>query len=358
MEALRIIIKQSSANYRKEETIDNKMTYPLPPLSTLIGAIHNACNYKEYHPMDISIQGKFESMHREPYTDYCFLNSTMDDRGILVKMANESLLSKGFEKVATSKKQGSNMRTGFEIQVHNETLMKEYRDLKDLNDKIKDFKSQRIKKVENLIKKRKKRLSEKKKKFDKKSGEYKKIADREKEIKETEKIIKAKIKEFEENNYTKPISKFRSLTTSLKFYEILNNIELILHIRSDNNTLKDILDNIYSLKSIGRSEDFVEVIEAKLVTLIEDDDCDIESKYSAFLDYDSVMDEEIYTKSGNESQINGTKYYLNKDYKIIDGKRIFNKKKVIYTSEYAIGETSKNIFIDKDDDKEYIVNFL
>lgn len=36
--------------------------------------------------MDISIQGKFESMHKEPYTDYCFLNSTMDDRGILVKM--------------------------------------------------------------------------------------------------------------------------------------------------------------------------------------------------------------------------------------------------------------------------------
>lgn len=358
MEALRIIIKQSSANYRKEETIDNKMTYPLPPLSTLIGAIHNACNYKEYHPMDISIQGRFESMHREPYTDYCFLNSTKDCRGILVKMANESLLSKGFEKVATSKKKGSSMRTGFEIQVHNEDLMKEYRDLKDLNDKIKDFKSQRIKKVENLIKKRKKRLSEKKKKFDKKSEEYKKIADREKEIKEIEKIIKAKLKEFKENNYTKPFSKFRSLTTSLKFYEILNNIELILHIRSDNNTLKDILDNIYSLKSIGRSEDFVEVIEAKLVTLIEDDDCDIESKYSAFLDYDSVMDEEIYTKSGNENQINGTKYYLNKDYEIIDGKRIFNKKKVIYTSEYAIGETSKNIFIDKDDDKEYIVNFL
>ena len=43
MQALRIVIKQSSANYRREETLNNKMTYPLPPVSTIIGAIHNAC---------------------------------------------------------------------------------------------------------------------------------------------------------------------------------------------------------------------------------------------------------------------------------------------------------------------------
>ena len=151
MDALRIIIKQNSANYRKEEAMDNKMTYPLPPISTIIGAIHNACNYREYHPMDISIQGKYESMHKEAYTDYCFLNRTMDDRGILVKMANESMLSKGFEKVATSKKQGSDMRTGLEIQVHNAELLEEYRSLKNLNDKIKKFKDTRQKKYLNLI---------------------------------------------------------------------------------------------------------------------------------------------------------------------------------------------------------------
>ncbi|MGL6098594.1 MAG: CRISPR-associated protein Cas5, partial [Fusobacteriaceae bacterium] len=51
MRALRIIITQSKAHYRKEETVDNKMTYPLPPFSTVIGAIHRACNFKEYHPM-------------------------------------------------------------------------------------------------------------------------------------------------------------------------------------------------------------------------------------------------------------------------------------------------------------------
>ena len=47
MKAFRLIIKQTSANYRKPETIKNKMTYPLPPFSTVIGALHNACGYTE-----------------------------------------------------------------------------------------------------------------------------------------------------------------------------------------------------------------------------------------------------------------------------------------------------------------------
>ena len=45
MEALRIILKQSSANYRKAGTVDNKMTYPLTIPSTVIGALHNICGY-------------------------------------------------------------------------------------------------------------------------------------------------------------------------------------------------------------------------------------------------------------------------------------------------------------------------
>ena len=92
---LRLKLHQNKAHYRKEETVNNKMTYPLPTYSMIIGAIHNACNYKEYRPMDISIQGSYESIKREIYTDYCFLNSVMDDRGILVKLNNPKLLENG-----------------------------------------------------------------------------------------------------------------------------------------------------------------------------------------------------------------------------------------------------------------------
>ena len=93
-----MVIKQNSANYRREETVTNKQTYPLPPFSTMIGALHNACGFKSYQKMDLSIQGKFESMHKEMNEDKCFLNSLQDDRGILVKMKNNEFLSKAFEK--------------------------------------------------------------------------------------------------------------------------------------------------------------------------------------------------------------------------------------------------------------------
>ncbi|MBS4955682.1 MAG: CRISPR-associated protein Cas5 [Clostridium sp.] len=360
MKALRIVLTQSSANYRKEETIDNKMTYPLPPISTIIGALHNACGHKEYHPMDISIQGKFESMHKEAYTDYCFLNSVMDDRGILVKMKNSNLLSSAFDKVASAKKsQGNSFRKGITIQVHNEELLKEYRNLKDLKDSIDTYKNTEFKEKMDIIKKEKKQLAEQKKKLDKKSAEFLEVAEKEKDIKYKEKELKENLKLYETENYTIPISKFKSLTTSLKYYEILNSIELVIHVRSDEKTLNEIEENIYNLKSIGRSEDFVHVEEAKIVELIEDDDCEIISSYSAYLNYDDVKNEKVRFDNVEAARsVTGTKYYLNKSYEIKDGKRVFEKKKVFYASQYFIEETSENIFIDNESDKEYIVSFI
>ena len=61
---------------------------------------------------------------------------------------------------------------------------------------------------------------------------------------------------------------------------------------------------------------------------------------------------------------------LNKDYIIKDKKRIFNKKSVIYTSEYSIDEEATalddgifeqapSVLIDKiDDEKYYVVNLI
>lgn len=79
---LRIKLHQNKANYKKEETSENKMTYPLPPYSTIIGAIHNACNCKEYKDMDISIQGRFQSLGKEMYRDQAFLNKIEHDRNV------------------------------------------------------------------------------------------------------------------------------------------------------------------------------------------------------------------------------------------------------------------------------------
>ena len=359
MKALRLILTQNSANYKKEEIVNNKMTYPLPPISTIIGALHNICGYQEYKEMDISIQGKYESMHREPYTDYCFLNSLQDDRGILVKMRNADMLSNAFERVASAQKpQGNSFRMGKTIMVHNPVLLDEYRRLKDLNDEIETFNKDRLQEVFNLIKQRKKTLAGKKKQLDKKSQEYSLVIKREKEIKELENEIKNRRDQFKLENYTIPISRYRSLTTSLKYYEILDNITLVLHVHAADEVLQDILDNIYDLHSLGRSEDAVNIENAEIVDLMDDtNEEEIYSQYSAYLDYGLLEKEKIYPNLKN-NRISGTRYYLNKNYEIKDKKRVFNKKKVVYTSNYVIEECGENLYLDHYGNQTFIVNFL
>ncbi|MCI5510793.1 MAG: CRISPR-associated protein Cas5 [Oliverpabstia sp.] len=359
MRALRLIVHQNNANYKKEETVENKMTYPLPPVSTIIGALHSICGYQEYKEMDISIQGKYESMHREPYTDYCFLNSVQDDRGILVKMRNGSMLSNAFDKVATAKKtQGNSFRKGITIHVDDKELLEEYRTLKNLNDAIVDFKKNRIAPVMELIKKRKKNLAQKKKELIKKTQEYERVENREKEIKELEKEIKFRLEKFQCENYEIPISRYRSLTKSMKFYEILDGVTLVLHVRAEDKILEDIMEHIHDLKSIGRSEDTVSIENVEIVELKEKSrEGEIVSKYSAYIDCDMVKNERIYLRE-KMGRISGTKYYINKNYEIMDGKRIFSKKKVLYVSQYAADEFGDGLYVDEYEEEEFIVNFL
>lgn len=370
MKALRIHLKQTSANYRREETIENKMTYPLPPFSTVIGALHQAAHLKEYKHMEISIQGDYHSMSREPYTDYCFLNSTQDDRGILIKMCNENLLSKGYQRVGKAlKSQGNSFQNGITISVENEELLEEYRALRKLNEKIKLFKKGKFAQCMSAIKTRKATLAKKKKQLDKKSEAYLLVVKRENEIKESEQKLKEALKEYEMEHYQKPYSKFRTLTTSLKYYEILHGVELILHVKSDEETMKLILDNIYNLKSLGRSEDFVEVISAEMVELQERVDKEYSSVYHAYIDAELLKGEEaVYSKGKKGIPAQGTKYYLNKKYtKDEAGRRIFEKKKVVYLSNYSVDEDSellgKNVYIDTNslngtENTELIVNFM
>ena len=359
MKALRIKLHQTSANYRREETMENKMTYPLPPISTVIGALHAICGYTEYKPMDVSIQGKYASMHKKPYVDYCFLNSTMDDRGILVKMKNEAMLSNAFEKVAEAKKsQGNSFLKGITIQIHNQQLLEEYRELKALGAQIAEWKKNEYKQKLAEYKAEKEKAAAEKKKAEKGSQAYSEAAKHEKEIKEQEKEYKQKVALYEEEHYKKPVAKFRTLTKSLKYYEILDDIELVLHVRADEDVLNDIYENIYNLQALGRSEDFVHVEEAVMVELVQKQE-NVRSPFSAYLNYYDVINNNISIRAVSGKGISGTRYYLGKEYKKVDGKRIFEKKvPVVYASYFEIGETSNNVWIDQGTDKQYIVNFL
>ena len=65
MEVLKLKIFQKNANYRIKDSVLNRMTSPLPSFSMVVGAIHNACNWTDYHEMQICIQGQFDSMSND-----------------------------------------------------------------------------------------------------------------------------------------------------------------------------------------------------------------------------------------------------------------------------------------------------
>ena len=72
LKAIRLNIFQQMPNYRKPASFLIRETFPLPPYSSVIGMIHAACGFKEYHPMKISIQGKNAGEVSDLATMYTF----------------------------------------------------------------------------------------------------------------------------------------------------------------------------------------------------------------------------------------------------------------------------------------------
>ena len=78
MKTIRLKLYQNMVNYKKPTSFQLKETYPLPPYSTVIGMIHNACSFNEYHEMDISIGGTYFSKVNDLYTRYEFSCATYE----------------------------------------------------------------------------------------------------------------------------------------------------------------------------------------------------------------------------------------------------------------------------------------
>ncbi|WP_339065436.1 CRISPR-associated protein Cas5 [Fusobacterium polymorphum] len=341
MEVLRIVLKQSSANYRKAGTIDNKMSYPLPIPATIIGALHNACGYKDYHSMDISIQGNYEAISKDMYKNITILN-TVSDRGTLVKMVAPDTISNAYIEVAEAVDDNANFITEKNIKIKNKELLEEFKNLKLLKEKLDSEKKVKLEE------------------FKRKKEEFKAVKDELKKIRTEEKNYKEEFKKIEEESYTKPYSQFRSIVKKPMFYELLNNIFLILHIKSDEQTLKDIENNIFNLQSIGRSEDFVEVIECKMVELQEfDSEVKSSEGLTAYLNYNDFQAGKIFNLDVDGNTVkSGTKYYLDKSYQIIDSKREFKKVIALYSNYFSANKSSENVKLDEYEDIKLLVNFI
>ncbi|MNW30090.1 CRISPR-associated protein Cas5 [compost metagenome] len=72
MKVLRLSLYQQTACYKKPFAFKVAETYPLPPHSTVKGMLHALLEAKELIPMEISIQGTYDTLVTDYQTHYFF----------------------------------------------------------------------------------------------------------------------------------------------------------------------------------------------------------------------------------------------------------------------------------------------
>lgn len=356
MKAIRIEAYQNHANYKKEETSQNKMTYPLPPFSTVIGAIHNACRWENYHDMKVGILGNFSSLENRIYRDNIYLDNTKDDRGVLVKCVNNNLLTSSNEIVAIAKKRNCSFKKNIDIEILNKNLYDEWL---NIDKQIENLKTE-YKRIIYPISKRLEEIKNQKSKLDKKSDEFSHLMEEDKKLKKEKDAIQKEQKEKEKKLLDKK-SLFKTMNPSIRNMELLTQVNLIIYIIPDNDEdIDEILKNINKIVSIGRADDYVEIIDAKLIeleSLSNEKDYENNDNYCQYVDYDLIKRKKIGRDvQGKQKQEVGTVYYIPKNYSIIDNKRVFNRQKVVLVSGIYADSTIDNVFYDKE--KQKIINLF
>lgn len=350
MKVLKIDLIQKNANYHVPQSLDNRMTYPLPQLSTVIGAIHNACDWKTYHPMNIGIIGNYDSKQIELKKINYLLDMLKIDRAQVIKTEN-NMFNNFYLQICCKSIGGfgANFLNGDKTLYKNKNEWDNYLNLKN------DLSS--IQSQLNIIKNNLKELKKEKKQYKKTDKEFVILKNKELEVIEEQKELKNKqliIKEL--------INNYKSLQSGVCHYEILNEINLILYISANDDDLKYIEKHLYNFTSIGRSEDFINIISSEIIDLKENitEIYKNQHGYNSYIDVDLIKNGEIaFENTSQNENINTTIYRIDKEYCIKNGKRVFNKKKVAYVADYEIEESCDNVFIDDTEkNRVFIVNLL
>lgn len=77
MKVLKLKLFQESACYKKPFAYKVTETYPLPPYSTVSGMMHSLLGADSYVPMEISIQGDYESIFNSYNTMYFYKSNSV-----------------------------------------------------------------------------------------------------------------------------------------------------------------------------------------------------------------------------------------------------------------------------------------
>ena len=284
MKLLRLKLRQSKAHYRRIENIGSmRMTYPLPPLSTVIGALHYICKFDRYHEMNVSVQGNFDSINIDYYTHHHFLNSTMLDRGTLVKCVDENNSSAYTIVSECLKAQGSNHLKKENVKIFDERLLDEFIYMRE-NDK----KNTELLKYKSLVKS---------------IQSYEVVSS-------LELIIHIEAEEYVLNTIASNIDELVSLGRSEDFVEV-EECEFVETVELDDCEIKS---NYYSYV---KYEDIVE----ENVFMRTDDNANSSTVYSICKNYAKEKGKRVFNK---------VKVALCKDYEVYD------TNKVKYDGEYLI----------------------
>lgn len=79
MKALRLKLFQETACYKKPMAFKVSETYPLPPYSTVKGMLHSVLDAKEFIPMQISIQGDYDTLMVDYQKHYFFKKANTNE---------------------------------------------------------------------------------------------------------------------------------------------------------------------------------------------------------------------------------------------------------------------------------------
>jgi len=302
MKAIRVKLYQNMVNYRKPTSFQLKETYPMPPPSTVIGMVHNLCEFTEYNEMDISIQGKYHSKVNDLYTRYEFSNSMVDDRK---KRCKTCFAMNGSSSKKCKECGGQDLEY---VWVPRGSL-------------VKGIVAPGIKKYDDLYKR--------------------------------DVIINEENKKYFKENYV-------SVIEGPSTVELLTDVKLLLHIIPKDQSIVEKIKEAFlyptEYPSLGRREDLALIEEVKVVDIYEEkleDYINIPNDYSAYIPIELLEKRDVVIKK--ETGTAGTRYKLNKNYVLVNQGtnrypkvfRKWNRVDVVYASKVQVLDEAK-VKLDED----------
>lgn len=330
---IKIKLFQNEANYGIAEEVTMKNTLPLPAVSTVLGAIHKAAGWKEYHKIRVGIKGEYGSISKKMYMTTTFLNYVCPDRGMFVKMVSPNALSNAYEIVAKplysdDSKRNFRIKKGYKIL--REDLLDDYlqlkSDIQETSEKIKKLNKEKSDKIKEIEDKEFRRAIKQ---------EYSKKIEETKEYKKSLEI---------------ELQKYKSVEKIPQYLNLLTDVQLTLYLIPEREGDYDVIMNhVYDIKAIGRSEDFVDIQSAEILNYSNAIKGEIKEHT-----YIPRRISDNFICNGNE--LRGTIMSIREQWHIENKKRIFNTIPCLCASNIELVNENDKTYVDENNEMFVIIN--